>query len=560
MKNKKKNKTLEMIGHLYERTDGCALSDEFLEEVREEASGLAEYFQVSEVQALLLSVMFAIQYDNGRISFSELVRHFRCSPIRMLEFSDDIEALIEKGLVYKQRQDRSEFVTNTRRHQYILNEQLQEAIIRDKPLPEVKQQDQEFKDIFDLLNQVCVMYHEQIDRDVPAMDMFRDFEEMLRSNSHFTLVSKVLAMKLDYVDAFIYLNLVWATLNGKSSIELEDIARPLVPVTAARVRFIQQFMHGENQLIADDLCTLKEDSFFNEAELALTSHSFDIMASCGLKISTDSKTRKGNILEPSAIPGQTLVYSDQEKALVTRLRELMRDDHLGDIRTRLQDKGMPTGITIMLHGAPGTGKTETALQLARTSERELIRVDISKAKSMWFGNSEKNIKRIFLDYKAYAEQCDKLPILLFNEADALLSRRRAVVDRQVSQTENAIQNILLEELEHFSGILVATTNLTNNLDAAFERRFLFKVRFSKPGLEARARIWKLKLPGFGDAACAELARLFPFSGAEINNVARKMEIEEVIYGREISLDDIKGFCREEHLQEEKPSMGFEWAR
>ncbi len=557
MKKTKENKILEKIGSIYERADGCKLSDEFLEEVREDAEAVAGYFEVAAEQALFLAVMFAIHYDRGRISFTDLIRHFSCNPIRLLEFSKDFEALKGKGLIYKQRNDRHEYFSTANRQEYVLNENILEAVIQNKPLPEIQQQG--YKDIFDLLNKACVMYHELKEHEVPSVAMFKDFEEMLKSNSHFALVSRVLAMKLDYMDAFIYLNLVWGTLNGSPSIELEDIARPLVPARAARIRFIQEFMQGKNKLIEDDLCKLKEDTFFNDTEVALTSRSLDIMTECGLKVSTDAKEKNANIIAPTAIHKQTLIYADEEEAQVTRLRDLMRDDNLDDIRTRLEGKGLPTGITIMLHGTPGTGKTETAMQLARASDREVIKVDISKTKSMWFGNSEKNIKRIFSEYQSYAEKSARMPILLFNEADAILSKRRAIDISQVSQTENTIQNILLEELESFNGILIATTNLTRNLDMAFERRFLFKIRFSKPLLEARTRIWKLRLPELPDDACAELARLFPFSGAEIGNVIRKIEIEEVIHGKKISLEDIKGFCREEHIQEDMPRMGFSCA-
>src|SRR5690606_29460031 len=86
------------------------------------------------------------------------------------------------------------------------------------------------------------------------------------------------------------------------------------------------------------------------------------------------------------------------------------------------------------------------------------------------------------------------PILFFNEADALISKRKDVGISATGETENRIQNILLEELENFRGILIATTNLVNNLDSAFDRRFLFKVEFQQPDLEVRSKIWKQKLP------------------------------------------------------------------
>lgn len=211
----------------------------------------------------------------------------------------------------------------------------------------------------------------------------------------------------------------------------------------------------------------------------------------------------------------------------------------------------------MLHGAPGTGKTETVLQLARQSGRELFRVEISESKSKWYGESEKIFKRIFTKYDAFAQQCERCPILFFNEADALFSRRRNIVDTSTDQTDNTLQNILLEELENFKGILFATTNLASHLDPAFERRFLFKVRFNAPDERVRYEIWRSKLTDTTEETCKILALRYEFSGAQIENVVRKCEMSEILNGAFPPLEEILACCAEEQLQQEiRPSIGF----
>lgn len=99
---------------------------------------------------------------------------------------------------------------------------------------------------------------------------------------------------------------------------------------------------------------------------------------------------------------------------------------------------------------------------------------------MWVGESEKNIKGIFDDYKKEVKQLAKAPILLFNEADAIIGKRQVGAERAVEKMENSIQNIILQEIEQLDGILIATTNLAENMDKAFERRFLYKIQFEKP--------------------------------------------------------------------------------
>ena len=82
-------------------------------------------------------------------------------------------------------------------------------------------------------------------------------------------------------------------------------------------------------------------------------------------------------------------------------------------------------------------------------------VDISETKSMWYGESEKRIKKIFDTYRGYLKTCDIAPILLFNEADAVIGKRKEAGQGSIDQTENAIQNILLQEMENLEGIMIA---------------------------------------------------------------------------------------------------------
>ena len=124
--------------------------------------------------------------------------------------------------------------------------------------------------------------------------------------------------------------------------------------------------------------------------------------------------------------------------------------------------------------------------------------------------------------------------------------------------ENSIQNIILQEMEDLDGILIATTNLTCNLDKAFERRFLYKIRFEKPSVEARASIWKSMIPALSTEECSHLAAAFDFSGGQIENIARKRAVRSLISNEEPSFEDVCAYCREETIGEPRPGrkIGF----
>ncbi len=191
----------------------------------------------------------------------------------------------------------------------------------------------------------------------------------------------------------------------------------------------------------------------------------------------------------------------------------------------------------------------------------IFQVDISDTKSCWFGESEKIIKKVFTDYKKLCEKAKNTncitPILFFNECDAVFSKRRDVTMSNTAQVENAIQNIILQEMETLEGILIATTNLIDNLDPAFERRFLFKIRFEKPDYGAKCDIWKNKIKWLSDDDVKNLASTYDFSGGEIDNIVRKSMMQEFVTGKSPVFKDIVEMCSTEKLNGDAPhKMGF----
>lgn len=152
-----------------------------------------------------------------------------------------------------------------------------------------------------------------------------------------------------------------------------------------------------------------------------------------------------------------------------------------------------------------------------------------------------------------------MPILFFNEADAIFNQRLEEAKRSVDLMNNAIQNIILQEVEELDGILIATTNLTNNLDSAFERRFLFKVEFHKPTTEVKTKIWTAMLGDISEEDARYLAVQFDFAGGQIENIARKRSIDYILSGKTASLEDLEAYCRAEALggkKELKRVAGF----
>ena len=263
-------------------------------------------------------------------------------------------------------------------------------------------------------------------------------------------------------------------------------------------------------------------------------------------------------MEASSIVNKPLFYNPSEDRQVQQLKELMSEKRFGEIRSKMKAKGLRTGFTCLFYGSPGTGKTETVYQIARESGRDLFIVDVSQIKSCWVGESEKHTKDVFDKYRAAVKAGGTIPILLFNEADAIFGVRSEGAGSAVDKMENSIQNIILQEMEDLDGILIATTNLTSNLDKAFERRFLYKICFDKPSIQARMSIWRSMLPELTEDEALQLATEFDFSGGQIENIARKREISDIIGIKKPEFADIREFCKEEGIDNSsaKRKIGF----
>jgi len=326
-----------------------------------------------------------------------------------------------------------------------------------------------------------------------------------------------------------------------------------------RQRFIESYLkEEENSLFENNIIEHSGDGSFGSREFfKITAAAKEkLFAELDVKIMQAEK-KKGLILYGD-ISVKELFYNERELSQIEQLSSLLKPENFKNVQDNLEKNGMRKGFASLFYGAPGTGKTETVYQIARATGRDILPVNISETKSCWFGESEKLIKEVFDKYRTYVKTNEIAPILLFNEADAVIGKRKDSTSGNVAQTENAIQNIILQEMETLDGIMIATTNLTQNLDKAFERRFLYKIEFDKPKLEAKKKIWLSMLSALNEEEAAQLASQYDFSGGQIENIVRKYTVESILSGAKPSFETICGFCKTEFLykEEEQRKIGF----
>lgn len=181
------------------------------------------------------------------------------------------------------------------------------------------------------------------------------------------------------------------------------------------------------------------------------------------------------------------------------------------------DSKIKPGYRTLFYGPPGTGKTLTATLLGKNTNREVYRVDLSMIVSKYIGETEKNLSKIF-DVAQHKDW-----ILFFDEADALFGKRTSTSssnDRHANQQTG----YLLQRIEDFPGVVILASNLKENMDEAFTRRFQSMIHFTMPSAEERLLLWEKAFSG----KCSldpsidleNIAEQFELAGGAIINVLR----------------------------------------
>jgi len=237
----------------------------------------------------------------------------------------------------------------------------------------------------------------------------------------------------------------------------------------------------------------------------------------------DPKTSLDDVVLPDETR-KTLnsILRQMDKTVITRLHQW-----------GIKDKKKGVDARILFYGPPGTGKTMTAASLAKSLKRQVLSFDCSKILSMYVGESEKNVRSIFDTYRDLTKKSKTEPILLLNEADQFLSSRLQGTASSAEQSHNQMQNIFLEQMEKFEGVLIATTNLLENIDKAFSRRFEYKIEFKNPNKEQRKQLWKMYLPvdaPYEESFSYDELSEYSLSGAQIklviNNTAHNVATQD----------------------------------
>ena len=536
---------LEAIEQIVSISEESALDAGVMPKLKPWSSYLAQRYGITERQAIIFSI--CMERGPRRVDYNDLARHLGVTHIRALSYASDIDALVHRRLLrYRDVKDEDNFDVN----QPVIRA-LKHNEVYDLP----QRSELDCPALFEHLN---MLFDDLCDDAITIHDLQGEVQMLFDENPQIGFVQHINNLHLHSSDLSLLLLFCHLLINKDDDDIRFGQIECVFPDKGTYNRAKGELRSGEHELIRRRLIEHRNaDGIADTTRYQLTADAKRTLLG-EMKI-FDTEEKLSDVLAHETLTPKQLFYPQGIQQQVEELCRFFAPDEFRSIRERMQQRGFRQGFACLFYGGPGTGKTETVYQMARQTGRDIMVVDVPQIKSKWVGDSEKNIKALFDRYRDMVKRARLAPILLFNEADAIISTRKTGASNAVDKMENTIQNIILQEMESLDGILIATTNLEENLDTAFERRFLYKIRFDKPDASVRSKIWMQMIPGLSVNDAATLAASHEFSGGQIENIARKHAIHAVLHGEsDHMLEDLLKYCATERLNAsaQRVKVGF----
>jgi len=532
---------IEELGRAHEKTGILPENgfEDFIANNKQNLNYVCEILGINEIQAVLFADMIN-SFDGYLIPIKRIAEFIGCKPIKLIKHIDDLKVLEEKGIVQINEGSDIEEHWESSLSFFISTETL--SILHNGKAPDTAKN----LSIDDFFIEIAKLCEDCVQKKSSYQRTIKRLNTLLQNNHHLQIVKQIKFYSLSLDDELILLRFCHYLINlEEESMSMHHLS--VLYKNASDFQIVKRKLKSDNHILQEKglIQNVNEDGFGDVENFCLTEKAKDELF-IEIEDQLPKKVMKG-IKPASEIPVKQLYYPEKTFRQITELTNLLRNDNFSTVQKRLSEEKMRTGFACLFSGGPGTGKTETVYQIARETGRNIMQVDISDTKSMWFGESEKKIKKLFANYRSAVKHSAVVPILLFNEADAVIGKRQNLGEERngPGQTENTIQNIILQEIENLNGILIATTNLVQNMDKAFERRFIYKIEFEKPSIDERKLILQTHISDLPPDEVNAVAEKFNLSGGQIENIARRRTVASVLYGSTPSLKTILEYCKDE---------------
>lgn len=541
---------------------------------------------------MIISFLWSGYFGMGQIDISTADILTSCPLQNNSRFSifNRIDALVKKSFIHVSRKDISSLryerrfpakmdITKLENISFRIHPQFIGYVIEKKPFIQENDTNVPFKDNQEYLK-AWMQYHDTLakfssgrldesDKDAQMQtisEILEDIEnrEKITEEKPFPLRELINEFKLDSNEQIFIVHLLIDHIENKQS-DIDELMGLISEDSFERMKNLKYFK-PEGKLKKHKIIHVTNDKSFLDQNDTVTLQIAVTLKILGEEIHSDQERLKNLIAGSDLFTYRTpqrgmndIVLSPEIKHNIETAIQRYNTDTYSTLeswgiyakRKNEGEKYLPK-LVMLFYGLAGTGKTLVSEVIAKELQKDLLITDCSKVMSAWVGESQKNTSQIFQKYNELVDRLDNPPILLLNEADQLLSKRTEGNGTSVDKMYHQMQNILLEGIENFRGILILTTNMADSMDQAFSRRFDLKIEFKQPDEFQRKSLWDLLLnpniPGVDEVDSSVLAKEFTFTGGQIaviieNSATEAASMSE--HERKLTTELLRKYCKME---------------
>jgi ATP-dependent 26S proteasome regulatory subunit len=514
-----------------------------------EIKELLKFFNISYEELVILSLLIDGGIRQEEIGIDVFLEHFGGGLSGLSDINQSLHSLISKGYVVSTIKNK--FSKTLIKQNFQVDEKVYEAILYNK---KERLEFKPAKNFTELLKNIHEIYTKRCDGCYDANTLKKLIEKELSSAKKFDQLEWLNSFSdLSLEDKILFLFAAYTHQKDEEQIDLEYHIKQIEDNFSKQKSLRDSIANKTSMLIKNDLLFKSEDGFVFDEFVGLTKK-----ASRALFQKESNKEKKfvystATIVLPESIVMEELFYNESEWEQINTIEKILSIEKHQQVVNQLEENGLAKGISILFNGFSGTGKTATAKRIAKITNRPLFCVDVEKVVNKWIGDSEKSTKKIFDEYYEFCKECEQTPILFFNE-DSIFSKR-VEVSHSSDRTHNSMQNILLEQMEQFTGISIVTSNHAEKLDKAFERRFLYKVEFEKPSKETQQKLLRNAFHDVSKETIENTLENYSFTGGQIYNIRKKYIMQSIINDTDIDSLFIK-LCKDEIKTKTNSKIGF----
>lgn len=406
---------LQVFEIIVDKAKKSSLGEKFYEEADSYLGFVSDKLDISK-RASAIMALFADRCDDSHIQFSAFTDFLGCRILSLLRYANEIQELVDKEYICCNRDEG---------FYYTIPMEVMEVFQHNERYNPMDVEELTARELFDKFDELFTKCRRRkIDKQV----LRRKLRALVAKNEKLAFVKAMASYDVDADNMYFLLYVLFCTLfvvNGDDDIRYHDLEFIYKEDDAEWRCAKRGLSQGDHLFFVEKFIEYTNDDGFVDRESFKITDDAKKQLFSELNLSSMRGSRpKGGMLSFEDISPKQLFYNSKEQRQVEELTSFLDEEHFQRIKKRLKETNFRSGFACLFYGAPGTGKTETVLQIAKKTGRDLIQVNVSEVKSMWVGESEKNIKGIFDDYKKKVKQLAKAPILLFNEADAIIGKRQ----------------------------------------------------------------------------------------------------------------------------------------